>query len=126
MPKKIEKIKITRKKDSGGGSGSPIIQSPPPEPIPQEPAHEEPIPQEPTPKEPTPQEPTPEKPISQDPLPEKIEEKLLALLESMDEEYLVEFMYNFLLNIKERENEIEKGDPVLWTLIIELKEMIDL
>ena len=127
MPRKIERIKITRKKDPGGGSGSPIIQSPPPEPVPQEPTPEEPTPEEPTPEKPTPDKTVPEKPTPQEPVPQEPtpEEKLLALLDSKDEDYIIDFIYHCMINMKNRKEEIMRDDPVMWALIMELKELID-
>lgn len=116
-PKKIEKIKITRKKEH-----SPLITPHPPSQEPDPPSPQEPDLDLPSPQEPDLDIPSPSShPHTESHL---IKEKLLTLLESKDEDYLIDFIYEFMLIIKEREEEIEKADPEMWTLIQELKEMI--
>ncbi len=133
--KKVEKIKITRKKEH-----SPLINKPSPqEPDPPSPPTQEPDPpsasadsplQEPDPPSASAdsplQEPDPPSASADSPTEESIslKDKLLTLLESKDEDYIIDFIYECMLKMKEREDEIKESDPQMWSLIMELKEML--
>ena len=110
--KKIEKIKITRKKEH-----SPLINKP---------SSQEPDPPSALAASP-PQEPDPPSASAAPPTEESmsIKDKLLTLLESKDEDYIIDFIYECMLKMKEREDEIKESDPQMWSLIMELKEMMD-
>ncbi len=139
-PKRVEKIKITRKKEH-----SPLINKPSPqEPDPPSASADSPT-QEPDPpsasadsplQEPDPpsasadsplQEPDPPSASADSPTEESIslKDKLLTLLESKDEDYIIDFIYECMLKMKEREDEIKESDPQMWSLIMELNEMMD-
>jgi hypothetical protein len=116
-PKKIERIKITRKKEH-----APHHEPNPPSALAPSPHQEPDLPS------------TTEESIStilgsegSTELQRKssLEEKLLTLLESKDEDYIIDFIYECMIKMKDRKKEIEKTDPQMWTLIQELKEMID-
>ncbi len=110
MGKKIDKIKIIRRK---GGTHSPVIpstQESPPESPPEMPTF---ISTE-----------TNESQEMEEKMEEKMVDKLLSLLESKDDEYLYHFICRFIENMKDREEEIREKDPQMVALLDELKAMI--
>ncbi len=115
MGKKIEKIKIIKRK---GGTHSPVILS-----------TQESPPESPPEKIETNESNEIDKIDKIDKIDElneieKERERLLSLLEDKDDEYLYHFIYHFIENVKGREEEIREKDPQMVVLLDELKEMI--